>query len=420
MNDRLTIKYTEPSGSRPVAFDSIDSALAAIAGGGIVIVVDDEHRENEGDLVLAAEHATPEAINFLITHGRGLVCVALEPSRLSALELQPMAQVNTAKLQTAFTVSVDAVVGTTTGISAADRAVTIRALVDPATKPSDLARPGHVFPLAAQEGGVLVRAGHTEAAVDLARLAGLAPAGVVCEVIDADGTMARLPRLRQIADQLNLLLISITDLIAHRSRAEKLIRRVQEVDLPSRYGHFRLHLYESVVDREHHVALVRGEVDGQQDVLVRVHSQCLTGDVFGSERCDCGAQMRAALRMIEAEGRGVFLYMRQEGRGIGLANKMHAYHLQENGLDTVEANVRLGFPPDLRDYGIGARILRDLGLSTIRLLTNNPRKVVGLTGHGLDVVERVPIEILPSERNRRYLATKRDKLGHLLKAFEPA
>ncbi|HUU44478.1 MAG TPA: bifunctional 3,4-dihydroxy-2-butanone-4-phosphate synthase/GTP cyclohydrolase II [Acidobacteriota bacterium] len=420
MSRALMLKTAEWDERRDNVFDSIDDGIAAIKRGEIIIVVDDENRENEGDLVIAAECVTPEKVNTLITRGRGLVCVALDRQRLAALDLHPMVPHNTAKLETAFTVSVDACEGTTTGISAADRALTIRALADPATRPADLARPGHIFPLGARDGGVLVRAGHTEAAVDLARLAGLQPVGVVCEVMDDDGSMARLPRLKVLADEMGLKLISITDLIAYRRRTEKLVRKVEEVDLPSRNGHFRLHLYESPVDTDHHVALVRGKVAGRENVLVRVHSQCLTGDVFGSERCDCGSQLVNALRMINEAECGVFLYMRQEGRGIGLKNKMHAYSLQEQGLDTVEANERLGFAADLRDYGIGAQILKDLGLSTIRLLTNNPRKVIGLAGYGLQIVERVPIEIRPSEGNRRYLTTKRDKLGHWLEMLESA
>ena len=415
MQGPLTMTMPHTNG---VHLDPIEDAIAAIRRGEIVMVVDDEHRENEGDFILAAEHATPEKINFLVTHARGLVCVSLEKSRLASLDLHPMVSHSNAKMQTAFTESVDLIEGTTTGISAADRSLTIRALVNPATRGEHLARPGHVFPLAAVDGGVLVRAGHTEAAVDLARLAGLQPAGVVCEVMDEDGSMARLPRLREIADRLHLCLVSITDLIAYRQRNERLVKKIEEVDMPSRLGSFRLHLYESMVDGDHHVALVRGEVAGKDGVLVRVHSQCLTGDVFGSERCDCGQQRDASLRMIDKLGSGVFLYMRQEGRGIGLANKLHAYHLQEGGLDTVDANLKLGFPADLRDYGIGAQILRDLGLTTIRLLTNNPRKIVGLEGYGLKIIERVPMEIPASARNRRYLETKRDKLGHLLDLTE--
>ncbi len=415
MQGPLTMTMPHTNG---VHLDPIEDAIAAIRRGEIVMVVDDEHRENEGDFILAAEHATPEKINFLVTHARGLVCVSLEKSRLASLDLHPMVRHSNAKMQTAFTESVDLIEGTTTGISAADRSLTIRALVNPATRGEHLARPGHVFPLAAVDGGVLVRAGHTEAAVDLARLAGLQPAGVVCEVMDEDGSMARLPRLREIADRLHLCLVSITDLIAYRQRNERLVKKIEEVDMPSRLGSFRLHLYESMVDGDHHVALVRGEVAGKDGVLVRVHSQCLTGDVFGSERCDCGQQRDASLRMIDKLGSGVFLYMRQEGRGIGLANKLHAYHLQEGGLDTVDANLKLGFPADLRDYGIGAQILRDLGLTTIRLLTNNPRKIVGLEGYGLKIIERVPMEIPASARNRRYLETKRDKLGHLLDLTE--
>ena len=398
----------------PITLDTIPDALAALREGRVVIVVDDEDRENEGDFVVAAEHATPEAINFLSKHGRGLVCFAATRERLRALELGPMVAENTAPLGTSFTVSVDAAEGTTTGISAHDRARTVRVLVDPATRPRNLARPGHVFPLQAQPGGVLQRAGHTEAVVDLCRLSGLAPAGVLCEILDEDGTMARLPRLRETADRFGLLVVSIADLITHRRRHEKLVRREIEIGLPTRYGQFRLAAYSTTVDDALHLALVKGTIARDTPTLVRVHSECMTGDVFHSLRCDCGEQMEAALAAIESRGAGVFLYMRQEGRGIGLLNKLKAYALQDAGSDTVEANRQLGFADDLRDYGIGAQILDDLGVERMELITNNPRKIVGLRSYGLEVVSRVPLEIAPNGRNDGYLRTKKQKLGHLL------
>jgi len=395
-------------------FSTIEDAIADIKDGKIIIVVDDEDRENEGDLIMAAEKSTPAAVNFLSKYGRGLICVPLTAQRLKELELDAMVPNNTALHGTRFTVSVDAVEGTTTGISASDRSVTIQNLVGKNTKPSDLGRPGHIFPLQALEGGVLARAGHTEASVDLARLAGLEPAGVLCEIMDDDGEMARVPRLMEMAKEFDMKIITVKDLIEYRSHHEKLVDKITVVDLPTKWGDFKLHLYRSDIDKQHHVALVKGDVAGKKDVLVRVHSQCLTGDVFGSSRCDCGDQLSHAMKMVDNEGLGVILYMRQEGRGIGLANKIKAYHLQENGRDTVEANEELGFKADLRDYGVGAQILKDLGLTTIRILTNNPRKVVGLAGHGLKIVDRLPIQIHPSEHNKRYLQTKRDKLGHLL------
>jgi 3,4-dihydroxy 2-butanone 4-phosphate synthase/GTP cyclohydrolase II len=395
-------------------FASVEEALEEIRRGRMIIVVDDEERENEGDLVMAAEAITPEAVNTLTKLGRGLICVPMEASLAEGLELGQMVTDNTARLGTAFTVSVDAIKNTTTGISAFDRAETIRALADPSTSPEDLARPGHIFPLRAVEGGVLRRAGHTEAAVDLARLAEFRPVGVLCEIMDDDGTMARTPRLMEIAEESDLKVMTIKDLIEYRYRKEKLVQKLLTTNLPTRHGDFELHLYESVPDERHHLALVKGDLGGGRDVLVRVHSQCLTGDVFGSERCDCGQQMGKALQMIEKEGRGVFLYMRQEGRGIGLVNKLRAYKLQEDGMDTVEANIHLGFAPDERDYGVGAQILADLGIKSIRLMTNNPRKRVGLEAYGLEIVERVTIEVPPTEFNIRYLKTKRDKLGHLL------
>ncbi len=395
-------------------FNTIEEAIEDIRKGKILIVVDDEDRENEGDFIMAAEKVTPEAINFMAKHGRGLICVAMTPERLDELDLQPMVTENTAHMGTEFTVSVDAREGTTTGISAHDRARTVRTLIDPKTKPSDLARPGHIFPLRARKGGVLTRAGHTEAVVDLCRLAGLYPAGVLCEIMDEDGSMARVPRLKEIAREFDLKIITVRDIIEYRRRTERLVKRVVTTRLPTRYGNFVLHLYSSAVDEHHHIALVKGDVTTPEPVLVRVHSQCITGDIFGSLRCDCGDQLHQAMMMIEKEGRGVLLYMRQEGRGIGLVNKLLAYNLQDQGKDTVEANEALGFKPDLRDYGIGAQILVDLGVKKLRLITNNPKKIVGLQGYGLEVVERVPIEIPPNEINRRYLETKRDKLGHLI------
>ncbi|HEQ99833.1 MAG TPA: bifunctional 3,4-dihydroxy-2-butanone-4-phosphate synthase/GTP cyclohydrolase II [candidate division Zixibacteria bacterium] len=394
-------------------FASIPDAIEDIRIGKMVIVVDDEDRENEGDFIMAAEMVTPDHVNFLAKEGRGLICVSLTEERINQLELESMAQRNTSKLGTNFTVSVDAVSGTTTGISARDRAITIKTLVHPDTQPHDLARPGHIFPLKAVQGGVLVRAGHTEASVDLTRLAGLHQSGVLCEIMDEDGEMARVPRLMEIAEKFGMKVITIKDLIEYRTQTEKLVSKEEEVDFPTKYGHFRLHLYSSAIDHKNHVALVKGDIRNKKNVLVRVHSECLTGDVFGSMRCDCGDQIAAAMRMIEKEGQGVLLYMRQEGRGIGLANKIKAYHLQENGCDTVEANNRLGFKDDLRDYGIGAQILVDLGLSTVRLITNNPRKIVGVEGYGLKVTERVPSETSPTEYNKKYLRCKKEKLGHL-------
>lgn len=395
--------------------NSIEEAIEDIREGKIVIVVDDADRENEGDMVMAAEKVTPEAINFISKCARGLVCVPLPRERIEQLDLAPMVKINTAKMGTRFTVSVDALDNTTTGISAHDRAQTIKVLIDPKTKPEDLARPGHTFPIQAMDGGVLSRAGHTEATVDLPRLAGLYPAGILCEIMDDDGHMARLPKLLQMAKRFDMRIISVKDLIEYRRRKEKLVQRVVTVNLPTKFGQFKLHLYRSTIDEHHHLALEKGEVKGKKDVLVRVHSQCLTGDVFGSSRCDCGDQLSEALTMIEKEGLGVFLYMRQEGRGIGLANKIVAYELQDKGKDTVEANLELGFDPDLRDYGIGAQILVDLGLSTIRLITNNPKKIIGIEGYGLKVAERIPTAVCPTPENIKYLETKRDKLGHLLK-----
>lgn len=400
---------------QPVVFTPIDEAIAAFGRGEVLIVVDDEDRENEGDFIVAAERTTAETINFLACEGRGLICAPLAPERADELGLPLMVTDNTSLYETAFTVSVDARHGTTTGISAADRAATVRALVDPATRPGDLARPGHVFPLRAKVGGVLRRAGHTEAAVELARLAGLAPVAVLCEVVDTDGTMARLPRLLDIGRAHGLKIITIEDLVAYRRPSENMVVRLAETSLPTARGDFRLILYGTTINDENHVALVKGEISGKANVLVRVHSSCFTGDVLGSLRCDCGPQLDQALRQVEAEGEGAVIYMHQEGRGIGLVNKLRAYMLQDEGLDTVEANEHLGFRPDPRDYGIGCQILTDLGLTSLRLLTNNPLKRAAIEGYGLTITEHVPIETTPTEHNRRYLDTKRDKLGHMLR-----
>jgi 3,4-dihydroxy 2-butanone 4-phosphate synthase/GTP cyclohydrolase II len=395
-------------------FTTIDEAIEEIRRGRMVVVCDDEDRENEGDLVMAAQFATPEAVNFMATHGRGLICLALTAQRCDELGLNLMAAKNEAPLQTAFTVSIEAAEGVTTGISAHDRARTIQVAIDPSTGPEDIRIPGHIFPLKAKGGGVLERTGHTEASVDLARLAGLNPAGVICEIMNDDGTMARVPDLASYCAQHGLKMITIADLIAYRRQREKLVERIVATSLPTGFGDFTAVGYRSLVDDKHHVAMVKGEVAGVDDVLVRVHSECLTGDVFHSLRCDCGEQLAAALAMIEKEGRGVLLYLSQEGRGIGLLNKLRAYKLQEEGLDTVDANLKLGLPADLRDYGIGAQILRDLGLGSIRIITNNPKKIIGLEGYGLSVTEQVPIVAVANPHNEDYLATKRDRMGHIL------
>jgi 3,4-dihydroxy 2-butanone 4-phosphate synthase/GTP cyclohydrolase II len=401
-----------------MVFATVPEAIADIKAGKFIIIVDDENRENEGDLAVAAEKVNPEAINFMAKHARGLICLPIIGHRLDELKVPLMVQENTAKFSTAFAVSIEAKHKTSSGISAHDRAATVKAVLDPNTKPDDLARPGHMFPIRAKEGGVLVRAGHTEAIVDLAKFAGLYPAGVVCEIMNEDGTMARLPQLEAMADKFGIRIMSIADLIAYRRRHEKLVERVAEAKLPTKYGEFVVIAYRSKVDPDQHVALVRGDITGDEPVLVRVHSECLTGDVFGSLRCDCGGQIALAMEKIAAEGRGVFLYMRQEGRGIGFHNKLRAYALQDQGLDTVEANIALGFDADLRDYGIGAQILADLGLHKIRLLTNNPKKVIGLESYGLHIVEIVDLRTPPTPYNLEYLKTKQKKLGHLLDVDE--
>jgi 3,4-dihydroxy 2-butanone 4-phosphate synthase/GTP cyclohydrolase II len=395
-------------------FARIEDAISAIRNGEMIIVVDDEDRENEGDLTIAADKVTPAAINFMARYGRGLICMPMTEDRLAELDLPQMVAQNTARFDTAFCVSIEAKGVTSTGISAGDRAATVLAAIDPATRPSDLARPGHIFPLKARNGGVLVRAGQTEAAVDLARIAGLYPAGVICEIMNDDGTMARVPELTRFAKRHKLLMITIADLIQYRLRTEALVRRVASAALPTDHGDFTVLAYESIIDRETHVAMVKGDIGDGEQVLVRVHSRCLTGDVFHSARCDCGLQLEAALQRIADEGRGVLLYLNQEGRGIGLANKIRAYELQDQGFDTVEANERLGFKADQRDYGIGVQILKDLGVHSMRLLSNNPRKLVGIEGYNLSVAEWLPLEIPASEHTRRYLQTKKEKLGHKL------
>jgi len=400
-----------------VILSSIKDAIEDFKSGKIVVVVDDPSRENEGDLCAAADKITPSIINFMASYGRGLICLAMDGERLDALNLHPMVDRPDKTKEAAFTVSVDAKKGVTTGISAHDRANTIKTILNPKTKREDLALPGHVFPLRYQEGGILVRAGHTEAAVDLSKLSGLSPAGVICEIMNDDGTMARIPELVRFAKKFKLKMISIRDLIEYRRRTEKLVRQVVSTELPTRFGKFNLFLYEDAVLHEYHIALVKGQIKEKKNVLVRVHSSCFTGDVLHSLRCDCGEQLQAALTKIEKEGCGVLLYMHQEGRGIGLKNKLHSYALQDTGLDTVEANKQLGFSPDLREYGIGAQILSDLGLTTIRIMTNNPRKIVGLEGYNLKIAERIPLEMKPNPSNIRYLKTKKEKLGHFLKVL---
>jgi 3,4-dihydroxy 2-butanone 4-phosphate synthase/GTP cyclohydrolase II len=394
---------------------SVEQAIKTVQSGGVIIIVDDEERENEGDLMVAAEKVTPQVINFMSKHGRGLICLPLTKERLKELDLPLMVTDNTAPFRTAFTVSIDAKKGVTTGISAYDRAKTVLTAINPKTQPSDLARPGHIFPLQAKDGGALERAGQTEAAVDMARLAGLNPAGVICEIMNEDGTMARMPQLEEFSQAHNIPILTIADLIKYRMRHERLVKKIEEADLPTKFGNFKVMVFEDTIHKENHVALVKGEIKKDEPTLVRAHSQCLTGDTFGSIRCDCGEQLHRAMEMIEREGKGVILYiLNHEGRGIGFTNKIKAYAIQDKGADTVEANKKLGFKADQRDYGIGAQILVSLGIQKIRLITNNPRKFVGLTGYGLEIVERVPIEVPPNKNNIKYLKTKKEKMGHLL------
>ncbi|HAG51387.1 MAG: bifunctional 3,4-dihydroxy-2-butanone 4-phosphate synthase/GTP cyclohydrolase II [Deltaproteobacteria bacterium GWC2_42_51] len=402
-----------------MAIKRVEEAIRDIKDGKMVILVDDEDRENEGDLTMAAGKVTPEAINFMTKFGRGLICLTLTEGKADELELKPMVSENTSKLKTAFTVSIDAKKGVTTGVSAYDRAHTILTAIEDGSKPEDLARPGHIFPLRARKGGVLVRTGQTEGSVDLARLAGLKAAGIICEIMKDDGTMARMPDLEKFAKEHNLRIVTIADIIEYRLRKDRLVRRVAEAIVPTRYGgDFKAIVYENDVDFHEHLAMIKGEINPNEPILVRVHSECLTGDVFGSERCDCGDQLKCAMKLIEKEGKGVILYMHQEGRGIGLANKIRAYALQDKGMDTVEANEKLGFKADLRDYGIGAQILLDIGVRKMRLMTNNPKKIVGLEGYGLEVVERVPIEVIPHKRNIDYLRIKKEKMGHIFGNLE--